>query len=174
VSDGCRAIFVLSWSSVSRSKGRPGLLANASCLAENGTGLGGAATFLTTCCDTVFPGGTEVEAPAVVPKTLVLDGAIGGATAIEVSLNSFAGTGTPAFATGSELASTVPGTAVTAPGIFWFAYLICRLLWFPLILVLLSVTFVVVLFVMLVLLLVTVVVVFFVIVVLLLFMFVVL
>jgi len=143
-------------------------------LAENGTGLGGAATFLTTCCDTVSPGGTEVEAPALVPKTLVLEGATGGATAIEVSLSSFAGTFTAAGATGCELASTVPGTAVTAPGIFWFAYLICTLLWFPLMLMLLSATFVVVLFVMFVLLLVTVVLVFFVIVVLLLFMFVVL
>jgi hypothetical protein len=167
-------MFVLSLSSVSRSNGRPGLLANASCLAENGTGLGGAATFLTTRCDTISPGGTEVEVPAFVPRTLILEGAIGGATAIEVSLNSFAGTLTAACATDCELARTVPGTAVTAPGTFWFAYLICTLLWSPLILMLLSVVFVVVLFVMFVLLLVTVVVVFFVIVVLLLFMFVVL
>jgi hypothetical protein len=40
-------------------------------LAEKGTGFGGAAIFLTTCRDAACPGGTEVEAPALVPRTLV-------------------------------------------------------------------------------------------------------
>jgi hypothetical protein len=143
-------------------------------LAENGIGLGGAATFLITCRDPACSGGTEAGAPALFPSTVALEGATGGATAIELSLNSFAGTWTTAFATGCESVSTALGTAVTAPGTFWFAYLICTLLWFPLMLTLLSVMFVVVLFVRFVLLLVTIVVVFFVIAVLLLFMFVVL
>jgi hypothetical protein len=49
VSAGWRDILDLRRSSVSRSKGRPALLDRASCLAENGTGAGGAATFRTTC-----------------------------------------------------------------------------------------------------------------------------
>ena len=113
---GCRAMSILIWSSVLRSRGWPGFVASASCLAANGRGFGGAASLAKTCREVACGGGAEAGAPAFIPRTLVREGASDGAVATEASCNSFAGTCTAAFATGCELVSTAFGTAVTAPG----------------------------------------------------------
>jgi hypothetical protein len=117
VSELWREIFDLRRSSVSRSKGRPELLDKASCLAENGTGAGGAAIFLTTCRGPECCGGAAawLDVSFLVPRTLFLEGTTGGAMVTGVSF-IWRETWTAVFATGCESETTLLGTAVTAPG----------------------------------------------------------
>ena len=118
---GCFWIRILSSFSTLASTGLPGWLANSCSLAANGTGLGGAGSFSTTFLDSRPAGGAAAVAPAFAPNTLLREGATGGAATNAVSFNSLAGTCTAALSTGWEFASAVLGTAVTAPGTFWFA-----------------------------------------------------
>ena len=118
---GSRCILVRRASSVLVSRGRPGRLANSGSLTENGTGLGGAGSFANTFLDSDCAGGTAACSPALDPRMLLREGATHGAFATRVSFKSCSGTLTAELATGSEFASTLLGTAVTAPGTFWFA-----------------------------------------------------
>ena len=118
---GSRCILVRRASSVLLSRGRPGRLANSGSLTENGTGLGGAGSFANTFLDSDCAGGTAARSPALAPRMLLREGATHGAFATRVSFKSCSGTLTAELATGSEFASTLLGTAVTAPGTFWFA-----------------------------------------------------
>jgi hypothetical protein len=117
---GSRCSLVRSASSVLLSRGRPGRLVNSCSLAEKGTGFGGAGSFANTFLDSDCAGGTAARSPALGPRTLLREGATDGAVATSVSFNSRSGTLIAELATGSEFASTLLGTAVTAPGTFWF------------------------------------------------------
>src|ERR1700739_4533250 len=108
-------MVVRSCASVWVSSGRPGFFAKTSCLASNGTGFGGGATWEITGRAVACAGGTAACAFAFTPKTLVFAGATGAAVANDAALISLAGTTTAALATGSEFVMERVGTAVTAP-----------------------------------------------------------
>ena len=71
------------------------------------------------CC-----GGAAARTSAFAPNRLLRSGAIGGAVATATTLlpTSAVGTRTATRDTGWALTIAVLGTAMTAPGTFWFAY----------------------------------------------------
>ena len=113
--------LVRSSSSALLSRGRPGWLPNSCSLTEKGTGFGGTGSFANTFLDSDSVGGAAARSPPFVPRMLLREGATLGASSIEASFSSCSRTGNADFATGSDFVSTVLGTAVTAPGTFWFA-----------------------------------------------------
>lgn len=102
------------------SSGLPAFAVSALCLAANGTGGGGGATWATTLRLSTFTGG-RAAGPAAGPTTLACTGATGATAVTGARATVSVVTRTISLATGLDCEKVAANTATTAPATCWFA-----------------------------------------------------